>query len=353
MSRDRIWSDAAYRKHLWSYPPEKQECDAAALLVRELNGQNDIALEFESRPDRAKPTRRAQTPKAPDFLYVDRAAAVRVAIEVKRPLLTETLSQRCWQTDLAEDIQKHLQADMRCIIWCDEAWIPPRRTARERQRRERMCAKIANVFQQEACRMGLRGLLQLRPVPQPWPCVDLTCILGTPAWGVVLTYGQHRSVTFFPTSKDFRPADIPPGQPWGLMDLSLADRRRYAAWCAAHDEPRRKAYRRLLADANAKFRSYRQSGWETIFLLDGRLENHLFPYEPETLSWFHQDAMDGCSALASMSPLTKMDFNFTQHVVVLGISVYGVQATSVWSANDAGLLMRSSSFLPEGWSADP
>jgi hypothetical protein len=201
--------------------------------------------------------------------------------------------------------------------------------------------------------MGFLGVLELQPVPQPWPYLDLTCILGTRAEGVVLTYGQRRSVAFLPIGKDFEPADIPPGQHWSLMDLSPADRQRYAAWRAAHDDPRKKAYRRLLVDANAKFPSYKQSGCETIFLLDGRLENHLFPYEPETLSWFHQDAMDECPAVAKLSPLTKTDFDSTHHVVLLGIGAYGVQATVVWRAVDARLAMPGPSFLPEGWSADP
>ena len=33
----------------------------------------------------------------------------------------------------------------------------------------------------------------------------------------------------------------------------------------------KKTYQRLLANANAKFESYRASGYETVFLLDGRL----------------------------------------------------------------------------------
>ena len=195
-------------------------------------------------------------------------------------------------------------------------------------------------------------LFRSQPVPQPWPYVDLTCILGTPAEGVVLTHGKRRSVAFLPITKDFEPADIPPGQHWGLMDLSPADRQRYAAWCAAHDDPRKDAYRSLLADANAKFPPYRQSGCETILLLDGRLENHLFPYEPETLCWFHRDAMDECHAVAKLSPLTKADFDSTQHVVVLGIGACGVEATTVWCADGARLVMPSLLFLPDGWSLD-
>ncbi len=31
----------------------------------------------------------------------------------------------------------------------------------------------------------------------------------------------------------------------------------------------KKTYQRLLANANAKFESYRASGYETVFLLDG------------------------------------------------------------------------------------
>lgn len=63
--------------------------------------------------------------------------------------------------------------------------------------------------------------------------------------------------------------------------------------------------------------------------------------------------MDECPAVAKLSPLTKTDFDSTQHVVVLGIGAYGVQATALWRAGDACLAMPAPSFLPEGWSADP
>ncbi len=61
--------------------------------------------------------------------------------------------------------------------------------------------------------------------------------------------------------------------------------------------------------------------------------------------------MDGRLGVLRPSPLDKTDFDCVQHVVVLGVSGYGVKATSVWSADDACLRMPGPvPFLPEGWS---
>ena len=132
MSDARAWRTPTYQRHLRSL--SDLERDAAEFLVAEVNRLCDYHLTVCGRPDK---TRRSG-PSA-DFVYADGDAGLRVAIEVKRPLLSQSGRRRNAWDEFAAEVRCHFCSPVVCFIRVDESWRPPRSTGKERQQRGDLC----------------------------------------------------------------------------------------------------------------------------------------------------------------------------------------------------------------------
>ena len=149
---------------------------------------------FDSKPDEVE-----RTFKAPDFLYVDDATGVRVAIEVKQPFRQEYKLRDDLFSTFAKEIEARLEQPVRCLILCDDdgvaSWRPPKGKGKEKQQHGQMCESIACRLECEAARMG-RGVFQMQDGATSSAWIDLTPIM--PAEALLLTYGKERKVGMAP-----------------------------------------------------------------------------------------------------------------------------------------------------------